>query len=124
MPNLGIFRGLSLFKSHGSSYSSQKVPLLVVFVQLKPRASYVTTYKYAAPPSSAHPPTHSLFAAARAPLPPLLQTVPHLSFGHDVLPLLRVRPSAWAVAVRAVRAAESGRISKDDAERTPVRSTM
>ena len=71
-------------------------------------------------------PTHplTLFAAARAPLPPLLQTVPHLSFGHDVLPLLRVRPSAWAVAVRAVRAAESGRISKDDAERTPVRSTM
>ena len=121
MPNLGIFRGLSLFKSHGSSYSSQKVPLLVVFVQLKPRASYVTTYKYAAPPSSAHPPTQS---HSQLPPPPLLQTVPHLSFGHDVLPLLRVRPSAWAVSGRAARAAESGRISKDDAERTPVRSTM
>ena len=122
MPNLGIFRGLSLFKSHVSSYSSQKVPLLVVFLQLKPRASYVTTYKYAAPPSSAHPLTHSVRSCPCP--PPLLQTVPHLSFGHDVLPLLRVRPSAWAVAVRAVRAAESGRISKDDAERTPVRSTM
>ena len=90
-------------KRRGTCSTPLKVPLVALFVRLKPRA-YVTTYKYAAPAAAAHPPTHSAIRSCRL-RPPLLQTVPHLSFGRDDLVGL---PRAG----QAARAADAGRVSR------------
>ena len=52
-------------KRRGTCSTPLKVPLVALFVRLKPRA-YVTTYKYAAPAAAAHPLTLPSAAAACA----------------------------------------------------------